>query len=229
MRIGCAEIPAGVIRASYLAKLGYLELDRTADRATKPGPLRKRRREAPEGFGIGVVAQRVLGSRAEPELDAELDRVRGLLDAVEGEVVVFRSPPDFTPSQHNRDALAGFFADHATADRFAGVERVWEAQGLWEPRTIIRVAEELGVTVACDPLAVDPTDDDLEWPLRLPGGGAYLRVRGLGAKRSLAPHQLEQLQLIADSYERAWIVVDTADPYRDALKLRASWRAGEPG
>jgi len=146
--------------------------------------------------------------------------------AVEAEVVLFRSPADFSPSASNRQVLARFFAEVASAELFGATARVWEPQGLWEPDVAARLAADMGVLYACDPLSNDPLGPagpdaiDPDFFARLPQDSAYFRLTGLGrANQRFDDYAMAELLELVLAYERAWIVFAHLDKYRDAIQL----------
>lgn len=64
--------------------------------------------------------------------------------------VLFRTPPSFTPSQENRDALAAVAEEWCAP---AGITMEWEPAGLWSPGDALEQAAELGAVTALDPFA----------------------------------------------------------------------------
>ena len=70
---------------------------------------------------------------------------------------VFRSSDNFSASAANRDSLKHFFTEVASAETL-GCERVWIPGGLWDLRTAVKLATELGVTCSFDPTVRDPND-----------------------------------------------------------------------
>lgn len=244
-RIGCAEIPAGVLKRRYYESLDYLELGASFFQVPRPAAMRKRAAEVPTGFGVGMVAWQVVthapGPHGYARLAAPLDaaalaqagnfadtavvrdayaRVAAAAVAANAEVVVFRSGPSFAPSAANRAALEHFFAEVATSDSLGGAARVWEPQGLWSVRSASAFAAQLGVTLAADPLSVDPTDDDPMLYADLPGGAAYFRLSAITTGGVLPQHAYEPLAELVLSYDRCWVVFDNAAPFPDAVRFR---------
>ena len=77
-----------------------------------------------------------------------------------------------------------FFGEVASAERFAGTERVWGPSGLWEADVVADLAEELSILIAIDPLAADPlTETGPALERHFARGRAYLRLEGIGRAR----------------------------------------------
>jgi len=212
VRVGCADVPAGVTRDQYQAALGYLELGGGGRSLPGAAALRRRRREAPESFAFGLLTSGVD--------DAAGAAVAEAVDALGAEVVVFRSPAEITPSTASRDRLRRFFGEVVPAERLHGAARAWLPHGLWQPQAAARLASELDVMLVCDPLARDPFGEPPEFYAQL-GEAAYFRMTGIGGGRRFAAHELELVAALAAGYPRAWLVLDNPGRFQDAVRLRA--------
>ena len=245
IRVGCADLPPGLRRNRYFERLPYLEVEGTMFKLPKASVLRRWADETGKRGGFGLLAPQVISHKPGPRgyrrggeglSQADLaqaggfratDLVRGAVEAlaraaelVRAEVVLFRSPADFTPSASHRDALRHFFSEMAPADRFGDAVRVWEPQGLWEPSMAAPLAAELGVIYACDPISNDPIGDEPDLFARLPQQSAYFRISGLGrGNHRFDDYDLAELLEIVAAYERAWIVFGHPDKYPDSIKL----------
>lgn len=142
--------------------------------------------------------------------------------------VVFRSPESFSPSAANRDLLRQFFAEMVPPELLGeGVERVWLPGGLWEVRSAAKLATELGVTLAFDPLVREPGDnadtyEDLEV------SSLYLRPEGARAGL-IRNERLEDLAALIESYQDRPLTVSFASPERwqDARNLLKLLEGGD--
>lgn len=130
--------------------------------------------------------------------------------------IVFRSPESFSPSAGNRDALRKFFTEIATFEQ----ERVWIPGGLWNVPTAVKLAGELGVTVAIDPLVREP-GNPLESLFELEVSALYLRIEG-GRSGPIRSDAMEDLAALVEAYEDLPITVAFASPERwaDARNLK---------
>jgi hypothetical protein len=131
---------------------------------------------------------------------------------LESPCVVFRSSDAFSTSAANRDQLKKFFGELATAEAI-GTQRVWVPGGLWEPRAAVKLAEELGVTCALDPMVQEPgaTDDpysDLE------ASSLYFRIEGVGRAGMIRNEKLEDLAALVESYEDLQLTIAFNSPER---------------
>jgi len=246
IRIGCAGLPQGLKRQRHFEQLGLLETTDTFFSLPRPSILRRWRRDAsetrPQGAAFSLVA---LGGITDPQgavrapepatesaaadtraghfqdtplVRSTTDTVAAAAAALEAEVVLFRSPVDFTPTRANRDAMQHYFEEIGTAEVFGGAARAWEPQGIWDPAEAVELCGELGLVYALDPLSQDPTTPDLDPVDLLPPGVAYFRVTGLGGpRRALDAYALESLLAQMSRFERCWLVFATLDKRRDAI------------
>jgi uncharacterized protein YecE (DUF72 family) len=242
VRVGCADLPPGNTRERFFSQLSYVESSLWLTGPVKAATWKKWC-SSPAG-ALGIVAPVVIthpSGRGGPEHSYKVPKepqqwgelratpaVRehvALLGKVAAEgrasAVVFHTPPAFTPSQTNRDAVRRFFSEVAPAEAFGGATRVWRPDGLWEPTTAVKLASELGIVCAVDPLIEDPVGTPPGFYEDLPGESIYLRISGLGRpSRKLPLHDIERLAEIVSTRDRAWAVFATAERFRDARGLR---------
>lgn len=235
LRIGTVDIPERVERDRYFDELEYLELSGMFGGPIKPSALAKWA-EAAGDRAIGLVAPWVLTHRTSPTTekswtsDASVgdfrDSVHGrsalklFTDAalqIKAAHVIFKSPPLFAPSQANRDRLTAFFAELAPAEAFGDATRVWIPDGLWEPRTAISFATELGVIAAIDPLVVDPAHPFELDELDAESLSIYFRVENLGTLRT---EDLEDLAESAARFESVTIAFGSQARWADARNFK---------
>jgi len=237
-RIGTADIPDRKDRDKYFRELTYLELSALFAGPLKPSALAKWADLAPP-HSIGLVAPWVLTHRTAPKSEklwahdatvgdfrdskpgrvalAELAKAVELLKAAH---VIFRSPTLFAASSANRDALKKFFGEVAT-EEVLGAPRVWIPDGLWDFRTAMTFAKEIGVLCAFDPLVRDPGQPpEIHYDLDVEA--LYLRVTGLGRSGPLRTERLDDLVMLLEHYENtpATIVFESPERWKDARNLR---------
>ena len=240
LRIGTVDVPARVERERYFRELPYLELSALFAGPLKPSALARWAEVAPRG-AIGLVAPSVMTHRKAPAAAKPWARdqasgdfrvggparevlapLRAAVDALGARCVVFRSSDDLSPSTANRAQLQQFFHELATAEAI-GCERVWIPGGLWEPVAAVKLAGELGVTCAIDPLVREPGTppeiyEDLE------ASALYLRVENAGRSGPLRTDRLEELAALIEHHsdQQLPLVVAFASPERwqDARKLK---------
>jgi uncharacterized protein YecE (DUF72 family) len=151
---------------------------------------------------------------------ATLAPLREAVLALAARYVVFRSPESFSPSAANRDRLRRFFAELATPEAL-GTARVWLPGGLWEPRSAVAFATELGVLCAVDPLVRAPgeTIDPYEG---LEADSLYFRIEAAGRTGPIRNERLEELAALIESYEDVPVTVAfaSAERWQDARNLK---------
>ncbi|KAB2911639.1 MAG: DUF72 domain-containing protein [Kofleriaceae bacterium] len=243
--VGCAGLPHGVGWPRYFLRLPYLETAALLQSPVRASVLRRWREAAGHERAFGVVAPAIVthmpgprgfGPRGWPVPAGRINEVGGFrnseivhqgvealvaaAETLEAGVVIFRTPPDFSPSQTNRDAMRHFFAEQANAERFAGRSRVWVPSGLWEPPAAYALARDLGILCGLDPLGGDPERRHAPFWASLSGDDVYLVVSGLGrGRRRTSNDHLEQIAEIALRHDRAWVVFSTVEPFPDAIRL----------
>jgi len=230
VRIGTVDLPERIERARYFQELSYLELSTLFAGPLKAAAL-ARWKDATPAHAVGIVAPWVLTQRKPPKAErlwhhdatvgdfrdsahgrSALAAFREVVTAVTAAYAIFPSPALFAPSTANRDRLKRFFAEVATADA-VGAPRVWVPDGLWEPRTAVSFAAELGVICAIDPLVYDPNRpaevyEDLEAP------ALYFRIAGLGRTGTIRNEKLEDLATLVEHYQDIELTVAFASPAR---------------
>lgn len=238
LRIGTVDIPERVERERYFDELEYLEFSGMFGGPLKPSALAKWAELAGER-AIGLVAPWVLTHRTAPTTekswtsDASVgdfrDSTHGrsalklfteAVHQIKAAHVIFKSPPLFAPSQANRDRLTAFFAELAPAELFGEATRVWIPDGLWEPRTAISFAEELGVVAAIDPLVVDPAHPFELEELEADSLSIYFRVENLGRASTLRTEDLEDLAEFAARFETVTIAFGSQARWADARNFK---------
>ncbi len=223
-------MPARIERERYFAELDYLELSALFTGPLKPGALAKWKDIAPAG-SIGLVAPFVMTHRKAPDhpkpwpsdsttgdfRDSALARtalealVTGI-DAVAAGCVVFRSADDFSPSAANRDQLAKLLRGDCRRNSFMP-QRVWVPGGLWGVRTAVKIATELGITVAVDPLVHDPATPEERYE-DLEVSSLYFRIENAGRTGLIRNEKMEDLAALLEHYEGLPITIAFASPER---------------
>src|SRR5688500_16282716 len=237
-RIGTVDIPERVERDRYFRELSYLELSALFAGPLKPGSLAKWKSNAPAG-AIGLVAPWVLTHRQPPKAAklwdhdatvgdfresplsrAALTAFREGVKTVDAGFAIFKSPPLFAPSQANRDRLTAFFRDIATEEA-VGAKRVWVPDGLWETRSAVKLATELGVLCAFDPLVRAP-EDPPEIYYEMEVEELYLRITGLGRTGPIRSEKQEDLIALLMEYAGlpATIAFESPSRWADARNLK---------
>jgi uncharacterized protein YecE (DUF72 family) len=150
--------------------------------------------------------------RSSPLAAEAIGPLRESVVAMSAACVVFRSPETFSPSAANRDQLRTFFTELATEEAI-GTKRVWVPGGLWEVRPAVKLAEELGVTCAIDPLVHEPGETEDPY-VDLEASSLYVRIESTGRAGMIRNERLEDLAALVESYEHLPITVAFNSPER---------------
>lgn len=226
-------------REAYFRELDYLELSALFAGPVNPGVIAKWATITPRD-SVGLVAPWVLTHRQPPKAprlwahdpnvgdfrNSDLGRIAlgqlgDALAKLHARAAIFRSPPLFAPSAANRDQLKMFFTEVATPESVGGVSRVWIPDGLWESRAAVKLATEIGIVCAFDPLVLEP-GQPLEIHFDLEAPSLYFRVTGLGHSGTIGSEKQEDLVALAEHYEDRplTIVFDSPQRWQDARNFK---------
>jgi len=237
LRIGCAGLPNGVARTQYFTRLDLLEADVTFYEPPRDLALRRWKQDAPPGAGFSMLAWQLVTHDADTpgyermahpiaaELRAQVGSFRvtaATRDAwartIESahvlgtDVILLQSPPSFSPSASNQDAMRRFFGEVVGAPP-AGMTIAWEPRGVWSPANAAKLARELGVIYATDPLQLEAEPPE--------GPDAYFRLYGMGLQRGkIDENAMDLLADMLDMYDRAWIIFNNVEKYPDAQRFK---------
>lgn len=244
VRIGTVDLPDRMEREHYFKELDFLELSAMFAGPINSAILTKWAAVIPRDT-VGLVAPFVLTHRQPPKgtklwahdlavgdfRDSGLGRVAlgqfgDALVKLRARCAVFRSPSLFAASQANRDALTKFFAEIATPQTVGGA-RVWIPDGLWDARTAVKFATELGVTCAIDPLAREP-GQPLESFMDFEAPSLYFRITGLG--QALSAEKQDDLAALIEHYQAIPLTIafDSPSRWQDARSLKSLLREEAP-
>lgn len=222
--IGCRGFPVG--RERYFRELAAVEVSDTRKRLPRPETARRWREEAPPGFEFSLVVPAAIthppeGSPRAAEAcghfrDAPLVRraweaFEAVAAAVSPRWVVFETPASFYPHAGLLKDMYAFFR----AARRGGATFVWACHGGgWDPRFQAKVAADLKLTLASDPLnGAAPS-----------GAQRYLRVAGRVADKrlergvSFTDAELKAILFAADGGSAA-VFLGNTDCWKDARRL----------
>lgn len=239
-RIGTVDLPPRLGMQRYFTELPALELSATFAAPPKPSQVTRWKAEAPErslalaapwvathrkappsapAAGRGWTGEHAAGEfRDAPAVRAALAELSKLCAELSPWAVVFSSPPLFSPSTGNRDRLRHFFAEVAPAELFAGAQRVWVPDGLWESLAAVRFAAELGITCAIDPLVTIPgTPPDLHFHYET--SDLYFRIQAIGRTRGLREDDLISIEELSTFYPEAAFILATMERWKDAKSV----------
>ena len=196
----------------YLAALRFAEVSLRAP-LPRASTLRQKRGQLPEDLTLALRAPKsaLVGSRGplrfDDELEAGLAWLIAAREALSAKLVVLVTPADLTPGPRSRDLLAAY-VDKLPRDP----ERpfVWAPQGAWEHEHAERVANELGLVLAFDPLE----DDCPAGPI------AYARLVAIGARRSFSPALLEDALEAIPPHLPSYAVIESERSFPQAVMLQ---------
>jgi hypothetical protein len=200
--------------AKYAAKLRFAELALRAPLPRVP-TLRRLRAQAPAGLVLALRAPRstLASVRGPLRFDAELERSFAWLlaagDALDARAIVLPTPADLSTGDRDRELLAEL-ARRLPRDK--GRHWVWQPSGPWERDRAERVAGDLDLVLAFDPL-LDP----------LPAGRvAYAQLRAIGERRSFSEAMLAQVhaQLAADPERECFVSIEAPRSFDHAVRLQ---------
>jgi hypothetical protein len=129
--------------------------------------------------------------------------------------VILATPPAFSPSAFNREALKRFVGETLAVPD--GVAKVWRPSGLWDLATALKTAADAGAVLSWDPFA-DPTVPPETYEA-VAAEAMYWRPAGLGRKGPLSPDHLDRLAALSETSPTAWIVLATAEAWKDAKRV----------
>lgn len=147
------------------------------------------------------------GVQDSPQTRQAWEVTRLCLEAMEASTVVLRTPPSVTPGALGRARIRAFVAARraeglATADASepatespaapAGIDVVWEPEGLWEPPVAAAFAHEIGASLLLPAFAGgralrNEDGDGLVVP------GVWLRVDGSGPRQGIHGGMVDDL------------------------------------
>lgn len=199
---------AGPLKPSSLAK--WAEAPRGSIGLVAPFPLTHRR--PPRAPKLWPHDETSGDYRTSDPGRATLGPLGQAVETLGARAVIFRSPESFSPSAANRDQLKQFFEEMVPAE-LLNVERVWLPGGLWEVHSAAKLASELGVTLAFDPLVREPGEPaEIYYDLEV--SALYLRPETPGRAGTIRNEKLEDLAALVENYEDLRLTVSFASPER---------------
>jgi hypothetical protein len=203
----------------YLAALRFAEVSLRAP-LPRAATLRQKRGQVPEDVVLSLRAPKsaLIGARGPLRFDAELEAGLSWLlaarDALNAKLVVLATPADLTPGPRSRELLAAYVEK---LPRDPARPFVWAPQGAWERELAERVATDLGLVLAFDPLE----DDCPQGPI------AYARLVAIGARRSFSPALLEDALESIPSQLESYAVIESERSFPQASMLQKIARGAQ--
>lgn len=199
----------------YTSSLSFAELRFPSSRP-KPKTLERWRESVSEDFTVSIMAPRACTQgpagpfKLDEGLAGELEWLGAACRATKARVLVIPTHRAISTGQRDRDRFARYV--EAVRARTGDVSIAWLPGGLWDLELAIPKAEQLGVSVAVDPL---------DAPALPPGPLAYLRLTAVGARSRISPGMsLEVVErLAAHEAEEAFVVIESERSVREAAAL----------
>lgn len=196
----------------YLAALRFAELSLRPP-LPRASTLRQKRGQVPGDVVLSLRAPKsaLVGARGplrfDDELEAGLQWLLAAREALAAKLVVLATPSDLTPGARSRELLAAY-VDKLPRDPDRPF--VWAPQGAWERDLAERVASDLGLVLAFDPLE----EDCPEGPI------AYARLVAIGARRSFSPASLEDALEALPQQLESYVVIESERSFPQASMLQ---------
>ncbi|MFA5624524.1 MAG: hypothetical protein WC966_05650 [Bradymonadales bacterium] len=172
--------------------------------------------EIKRGFGVKLLAneskQRLGHFLESAENKRVWARVQEQALALGANYILLETPPSFTPAPANKERLT-HFVNH-WADLRDGIKLIWRPSGFWEREESVEITDELGITLAFDPL-IDQKE-------RLPSQDtAYFQMLGRhGLLDSYSDDDLEFILERCHQFDTAFVIFRTRDSLTDCLRLQ---------
>jgi uncharacterized protein YecE (DUF72 family) len=231
LRIGCAGF--ALSQSTYVARFGLVEIEQTFHQPPRAQTARRWREQSPAGFQFTMQAWQLIthepgspgysrlaqpippgladhygGFRDTDEVRAAWETTRAIADILDARVILFQTPPSFTPTSTHRTRLERFFRDLPRDGRLLA----WEPHGVWEPGEVRALCGALDLIHCVDPVQQTTTT----------AGVAYYRLYGLGGGRgALGERALEKTLLACEGFGEAYVLFNNAQRAVDARRFQA--------
>jgi len=191
VKIGCCGFP--IRRVSYYEQFKLVEIQQTFYQLPQPGTVKRWREAAPAEFEFTLkVWQLITHQPSSPtyrrlkrpipeplkdnygffkptdEVFQAWEETEAIADILQARVIVFQTPPSFTPTEEHIVNLRRFFRQ---IDR-KSYRLVWEPRGEWKEAEVRALCRELDLIPCLDPFKAEPDAGEISY-LRLHGKGGY--------------------------------------------------------
>jgi uncharacterized protein YecE (DUF72 family) len=207
--VGCAGFAVPATR--YFKEYLFVEIQETNLAIPGPGTIRRWGREAPVGFEFALLGPREIvqeGFKPGKVVEAALEALAGVRDALNAKRAVFVAPPDFVMNKASKANLKAFL--EIVREQYNSV--VFDIPAL-KPDEADAIAEDTDTLAARDPLHQGLSKRP-EAYYRLPGPA--------GRKSRYEDPAIEQLAEIAlgGKDQKAHYVFANVDMFSDAKRFR---------
>ena len=191
VRIGCCGFP--VKREKYFQQFQLVELQRTFYKLPQLATVKRWREQAPAEFEFTLkVWQLITHQPSSPtyrrlkkpipellkknygffkptdEVYQAWEATEAVANILQAKVIVFQTPPSFTPTPEHIENLRSFFRQ---IDR-KSYRLVWEPRGEWKETEVRALCQELDLIPCLDPFLAESEAGEISY-LRLHGKGGY--------------------------------------------------------
>lgn len=139
-------------------------------------------------------------------------RIQDQAQAIGAAHILLETPPTFSPARANQEKLTAFVREWAQLRE--GLALIWRPSGFWEREESVALTQELGITLAFDPL-IDQKE-------ALPSQSlAYFQMLGRhGLLDSYSDDDLEFILDKAQNFDTALVLFRTREALADCLRLQ---------
>jgi uncharacterized protein YecE (DUF72 family) len=213
--VGCAGFPVPATR--YFKEFLFVEVQETHQAMPGMGTIRRWRREAPKDFVFAMLAPREIGQegfRDGKVVETALGTLFEVGKELDSTMAVFVSPPEFNSTRANKTAVKEFLA--GVRAKFERV--IWEAPPTWDPDDAAKIAADVKIIPARDPLTQG-----------MLGGAdvAYYRLPGpAGHKSRYEDPAIEKLAELAKAAKHSDVtyVFTNVDMFADAKRFKKAMK-----
>ncbi len=173
IKIGCCGFPVG--KEKYFKKFSIVEIQSTFYDFVKETTMRKWRAEAPEDFEFVIKVLQFITHPATSPTYRRVKKLEGMdpthlgnfqptkeifycfektveyATILKTKLLIFQSPPRFSPEKQNIKNMAKFFNKIERRDLILG----WESRGEWQPEQVKKICAELDLIDVVDPFIRD--------------------------------------------------------------------------
>lgn len=209
LTVGCAGFAVPATR--YFKEYLFVEIQETNLAVPGPGTIRRWGREAPSGFEFALLGPREISQenfKPGKIIDAALEALAGVRDALSATTAVFVAPAEFSSNKTNKANLKAFLK--LVRPQY---QRIVFEVSAWKADDADSLAEETDTLAARDPLHQGLSKRP-EAYYRLPGPA--------GRKSRYEDPAIEELAIIAsgDREQKAHFVFANVDMFSDAKRFR---------
>ena len=148
VRIGCCGL--SVSEEKYYSKFKVLEVEETFYGKMTPDKALAFREDAPKDFEFTVKADRVITESSfdpKSEVHEAWIKTEKIASVLKSKIIVFETPPSFTPTESNKKKIKKFFKKTDRKDYIF----IWDHQSFWKEAEASQICDECALLEALDP------------------------------------------------------------------------------